>query len=545
MSAAEARERKDQAAEAMARGEPARALELYAEVERLEPYDGAWPQKQGEILSRMGRRDEAVAALARASAAYGQNGFLLKAIAVCKVILGIDPSHTETQARLLELHGRHTRGRQAAGAASTGAAGADTGAGAGTDEAGTVARARMAAAAETNVPLDQLPVTEMMPGARRSTELSISPDAGDTWEIPIDDADVESAGGPVLAVGEAAQPRPGSIFEEHIPPPLEKLEREPVPRAAEEADAFDGLGELDLADLPDDESVPVASPFTDQATPASAVPRDVLRRTPLFSSLDEFRLGLLIERVKLVHLEAGEILFRQGDRGDALYVVASGGVVVRAEASDLGPARDLARLGEGAFFGEIALVTEQPRNATVVAGVPTDLLAVDRVAVMALIHTAPGALKVLLAFLRERLVQTLVETSALFSRFAPEQRPGLTARFRFLDVAKGTALIEQGKRAVGLFILLAGRAEASRDGQLLATLAPGDVCGEMSLVTRDVAVASVHARTRCFVLELPRGDFQDVIMTHPQLLEHVDQLAEQRRHLLERGDGDGAHLPVI
>jgi CRP-like cAMP-binding protein len=81
------------------------------------------------------------------------------------------------------------------------------------------------------------------------------------------------------------------------------------------------------------------------------------------------------------------VIFREGDRGDWLYVVTEGEVeVLRGRGDDAAPLR---RLGRGECFGEIALVSDRPRSATVRAVAASNVLAVDREAFQALFATLP------------------------------------------------------------------------------------------------------------------------------------------------------------
>lgn len=89
-----------------------------------------------------------------------------------------------------------------------------------------------------------------------------------------------------------------------------------------------------------------------------------------------------------VHFEAGEIIFSQGDKGDLLYIVVDGEVEVINE--ELAKGKNiLARLGPGECFGEMALVSDKPRMATVRSCTSVNVLTVDRDAFHALLAHLP------------------------------------------------------------------------------------------------------------------------------------------------------------
>jgi cAMP-dependent protein kinase regulator len=161
--------------------------------------------------------------------------------------------------------------------------------------------------------------------------------------------------------------------------------------------------------------------------------------------------------------------------------------------------------------------------------------------VAALLQREPAVVRVLLRFLRDRLFERLLRTSPLFAQFSEEDRRSLASRFRFLEVGPRTTLIPQGKRSAGLYVFLSGRAEAIREddgkSRLLTTLGPGDVCGEMSLLAADEAVCTIRTVGKALIVELPASVFRDVIMTHPQILQFVGELAEERKRLLTEAVG--------
>lgn len=88
------------------------ALSLYGELEALEPDEARWPHRKGDLLARLDRIDDAVASFERAVDLYASQGFLTRAIALAKVILGFDPGRDDVLQRLdpetaRELHRRH------------------------------------------------------------------------------------------------------------------------------------------------------------------------------------------------------------------------------------------------------------------------------------------------------------------------------------------------------------------------------------------------------------------------------------------------------
>lgn len=256
-----------------------------------------------------------------------------------------------------------------------------------------------------------------------------------------------------------------------------------------------------------------------------------LQQTPLLSSLGPDAMQQLINDVELVELQPGEIVFMEGDEGQTLYVIADGAVSVFSEGP---PRRKLSTLQEGDFFGEIAIVTNQVRSATVEADIErgASVLAIDRNVIGNLVDEEPSVLKALLRFLRGRLVNRLIQTSPLFAPFTGRDARGLAGKFRFLEVSPNSVIVEQDKRASGLCIMLAGTASVIRkeDGEVrrIGQLAPGDICGETSLLANEPAPFTIRAQSKSFILQLPGSVFREVIMTHPQVLVFISDLAEER-----------------
>lgn len=253
--------------------------------------------------------------------------------------------------------------------------------------------------------------------------------------------------------------------------------------------------------------------------------------SPLLSELDSELIRLLIDSGSLVHRNAGEVIFRHGEIGSSLFLILKGEVVVQREVD--GYARDLARLRAGAFFGEMALLTNMPRSATVRVHKDVDLLEISRRDVRDLVDRDPRVLKLLMRFFRARLVGTLLQTSPLFQAFSREERRQLVSRFRLRELGPDFVVVREGQGTEGLFLVLVGDlavTQRQKDQDVtLAELGPGDVFGEMSLLDGAPAIATVKTRGRAWLLLLGRDDFAATVATHPEVKAHLAALAELRR----------------
>ena len=428
---------RDQALHAVERGKLGKAIELYTELEKLEPQAAQWSKRLGETHRRAGDRAAAVVAFERTVDKFIAAGFLVQAMAVCRLILQLDPDRTSIVGKLASLE-------------------------------------RPGAPPPPPPPIE--PPT-IPPGS-----------ALDALEL----ASVVPGSKPQLRIDGSAS---GIVI----------LELEPDPEPPE----------------------------------LSAAARLALRTTPLFAELSSHVLESLVPRMTLVELRAGDVLFHEGDPGASLFVISEGEVSVETRG------RELARLGPGAFFGEIALVTDLPRSATVRAATDVELLAIDRGLVREAAAERPEIISVLLRFVRDRLVDRMTQTSELFRPFADRDRHELAARFELVEVVPGSQLIVQGERADGLYLMVAGRVEVTRDGRYVSALTSGDVFGEMSLMSGGGSTADVIAASRVLALRLPARTFTEVIMTHPQVLAYLGEVAERRAPVEDAAEYADLHVELL
>jgi cAMP-dependent protein kinase regulator len=126
---------------------------------------------------------------------------------------------------------------------------------------------------------------------------------------------------------------------------------------------------------------------------------DHLKQVPLFSRCTGRELRIVARHAEPVRLPEGSILFREGDAGDAFFVVLDGTADVRRGKAD----RRVNSLGPGAYFGELALLDAAPRSATIVAASDLELAVLGARIFRTLLRELPTISERLLAALAGEL----------------------------------------------------------------------------------------------------------------------------------------------
>ena len=264
------RKLKDEAAQLVQKGKLDKALAVYEEVLEADGTDITARLKCGDILRKMGQPDRAIHQYISVARTYAEDGLLLKAIAACKLILEIDPQHTDTQKILADLYAKKTsRG-----------------------------------SAPPPLPLNAIPGQQAKP-PQKQTE---GPE-----EITDDDI---------------------VMIEDEAPKELPTI--------------------------------------------------------PLFSELPKNAFIALLERMQMRNTVPDEVIIREGDIDDSMFIVSSGKVKV-TKTGDQGREMVLAHLADGAFFGEMALLSESPRTASVIAEEETLLFQVSRDILSSVVDSFPAS----------------------------------------------------------------------------------------------------------------------------------------------------------
>jgi CRP-like cAMP-binding protein/Zn-dependent protease len=228
---------------------------------------------------------------------------------------------------------------------------------------------------------------------------------------------------------------------------------------------------------------------------------------PVFDDVPVDVLDELAGRVRLRTLASSQPVFRQGDRPTAFYVVRRGVLEVVEEDPDTGEERSIRTLGRGDSFGELGLVSNAARAATVRAVREAEVFEFDR-----------GTFDRLLADMIhvpefEPTLQQLADLrdQPCFAHLGTDQLVELLDRGGWLMVAPGQAVIEQGDTGDSFYAVSSGKFDVVTDGDLKQTIGPGAYFGEIALLLDVPRTASVIARTPSKVFRLDREGFDRLL----------------------------------
>ncbi len=130
-----------------------------------------------------------------------------------------------------------------------------------------------------------------------------------------------------------------------------------------------------------------------------------LRKVPLFSTLDDSTLEKLEDRIKLKSYSPGDLIFKEGDEGDSLYVIRTG--FVKITKKHLDKEQIIAYLSQGNYFGEMALLEDERRTASVSAFTNVEVLQVLKGDFNMLLNADPKLAELMKDIIMERRLSTL------------------------------------------------------------------------------------------------------------------------------------------
>ena len=248
---------------------------------------------------------------------------------------------------------------------------------------------------------------------------------------------------------------------------------------------------------------------------------------PLFYGIGQEEWAKVVQQSKVVQFAPTDFILKEGEVGDSFFAIIKGCVqILKGESM-----KPVVRLGAGACFGEMALFGPRARRVSVVAIESTTLLEIDRSILKSLQRRFPGFRRAVRRNVRERLLDNSLATNPLFSPFSKEVHDSLRARFTSQEFIPYEIVIHRGEDVENLYLIVDGRAEIlleTKEGRrhLIATLGMGEVFGETSLLIDSPSKVTIRAKGRLSTLCLPKDEFKSLVAQHPDIQHLIAEILE-------------------
>ncbi|XP_076469393.1 cAMP-dependent protein kinase type II-beta regulatory subunit-like isoform X2 [Babylonia areolata] len=255
---------------------------------------------------------------------------------------------------------------------------------------------------------------------------------------------------------------------------------------------------------------------------------DVVKNILLFRSLDPEQMQEVLDAMFEKLVEEGEHIIDQGDDGDNFYVIDSGTYDIYVEIE--GQPKLVGNYDNSGFFGELALMYNMPRAATIVASSTGSLWALDRTTFRRIVLKT--------AFQKRKMYEGLLESVPLLKSLDLYERMNVADALQTRSFEDGQQIIKQGDTADVMYFVESGQVriamvnknDPSAGEKDLTVVEKGGYFGELALVTHQPRAASAYAQgtVRCAVLDVQAferlmGPCMDVLKRN--INEYEEQLS--------------------
>lgn len=235
-----------------------------------------------------------------------------------------------------------------------------------------------------------------------------------------------------------------------------------------------------------------------------------LQRHFIFSSLTEKQIDLIIEHMKLYAVNANEVIFEQNSKGNAFFIVATGRleVVVNNNRVNL--------IKEGDSFGELALIHDTPRSATVRTIMNTALWVLDR-------KTFRSTLEELNAQ-NYKENRSFIDSVPIFQILSESQKESLVSTLTSLKFQSGQKIVNEGDPGDLLYIIKEGSVICTQKGMEKRRLTKGDFFGEQALLYGSARTATVMAMDEVVCVCLNREELATTLGASLQFIIYKNSM---------------------
>lgn len=260
------------------------------------------------------------------------------------------------------------------------------------------------------------------------------------------------------------------------------------------------------------------------------------RTAGIFSALSDQELEELLGIIEMSSFKAGEIVFSRGDAGDRFYIVLNGKIrIIRMGENN--KELNLALLTRGDHFGETAIITQHPRNATARATEDSVLLSISSDVFNEYLFSRPNLRGYFDRFIHSTSINHFLKTCSDLSTLAPQDLQKLALNFQPDFFKAGEVIIRQGTEADCFYLLESGKVKVlqwkNNKEEIVRVLHEGQFFGEKALIEDTPRTADVVCITDCNLFRLDREQFIKMVGESARLksvlLDRIQSYARQDR----------------
>lgn len=252
---------------------------------------------------------------------------------------------------------------------------------------------------------------------------------------------------------------------------------------------------------------------------------DFTRKLPVFSIFSDDDLSGILTTVELKSLSAGEPVFTQGDPGDSYYIVYSGKIRIIQKAEEDKEINLGVRI-KGDHFGETALISDKPRNASARAVEDSVLLSINKDDFNSFIFSRPELREYFDKFIRVTSIHRFLKSCTDLSSVSPKELQGLVQNFTPEFYKEGEVVFRQGADADKFYLIESGKLKVERweddRKEIINYLQEGDFFGEKALIETTGRYADVVCLTDCHMFSLTKESFESIISKSPKLKKVIE-----------------------
>ena len=240
----------------------------------------------------------------------------------------------------------------------------------------------------------------------------------------------------------------------------------------------------------------------------------------LFNNFDDVEIATIVDACEEKRFKKNEYVIKQGDNGDNLYIIESGELICEKVFNEGESPTYLKTYKEGELFGELALLYNAPRAASIYAKTDCVLWALDRLTFNNIIKES--------AINKREKYKKFLETVPLLSTVESYELYSICDAIKMEKFEKNQYIIKEGEEGDKFYILDEGDAVATKENMnFKKKYIKGDYFGELALLRNAPRAASVMAITDCKVLTMDRQAFKRLLGPLEDILKRNSEAYEK------------------